>query len=54
MGWVKENLCREGEDVRGLIICKDTDERLVYALEMVRDIIQVKLYSVDFQLADAN
>ena len=54
MGWVKENLCRKDEDVKGLIICKDTDERLIYALQMVRDIIQVKLYSVDFQLANAD
>jgi hypothetical protein len=54
MGWVKETLCHGDEDVKGLIICKDADERLIYALEMVRDIIQVKLYSVNFQLADIN
>lgn len=52
MGWVKETLCHEGEDVNGLVICKEKDERLIYALEMVQDIIQVKLYNVDFQLAD--
>lgn len=52
MGWVKDNLCQEGENVKGLIICKDIDERLTYALGMVQDIVQVKRYSVDFQLND--
>jgi hypothetical protein len=54
MGWVAENLCHEGEKVKGLIICKEMDERLVYALRMVQDIIKVKLYRVDFQLVDSN
>ena len=52
MGWVRDNLCKEGEAVRGLIICRDVEERLTYALGMVQDIVQVKLYSVDFQLND--
>jgi restriction system protein len=52
MGWVRDNLCREGEDVKGLIIYKDVDERLTYALGMVQDIVQVKRYSVNFQLSD--
>jgi hypothetical protein len=52
MGWVRDNLCREGEDVKGLIICKDVDERLTYALGMVQDIVQVKRYSINFQLSD--
>lgn len=52
MGWVAENLCQESESVKGLIICKDMDERLLYALKMVQDIIKIKLYSVDFQLRD--
>jgi len=52
MGWVKDNLCQEEENVKGLIICKDVDERLTYALGIVQDIVQVKRYSVDFQLND--
>ncbi|MCD6573165.1 MAG: DUF1016 family protein [Thermoplasmata archaeon] len=51
MGWVKENLCREGMGVKGLIICKDKDERLDYALKMAEN-IQVKFYKVNFQLLD--
>jgi restriction system protein len=52
MGWVSENLCQSGEDVKGLIICREVDERLEFALKMVRNMIQVKRYSVSFQLHD--
>lgn len=52
MSWVKENLCQDGEDIKGLIICKELDERLSYALKLVRNIIKVKLYSVNFKLSD--
>jgi len=52
MSWVKENLCQEGEDIKGLIICKDEDERLSYALKMVQNIIKVKFYNVNFRLSD--
>jgi len=52
MGWVKENLCREGENVKGLIICKDKDEKLDYALTFVQDSVKVKYYKVNFQLID--
>ena len=54
MGWVQENLCQMGEHVRGLIICKEVDERLTYALKMVQDKVKVKLYHVDFHLSDLN
>jgi len=52
MGWVKDNLCKKEDNVEGLIICKDVDERLTYALRMIQDIVQVKHYSIDFQLND--
>lgn len=50
IGWVRTNLCERDEDVKGLIICTDKDERLDYALELVRDLVDVKLYSMSFQL----
>jgi len=53
MGWVKENLCQQGENVKGLIICKDKDERLDYALKMVPN-IEVKFYKVGFELMDSS
>ena len=55
MSAVRETLCQEDEkfkNVKGLIICKDVDERLSYALKMVQDIVKVKFYSVDFRLYD--
>jgi len=51
MGWVKENLCQENENVKGLIICGERDERLDYALRMVQN-ISLKFYSLDFELID--
>lgn len=51
MGWVKEFLCTKGESVTGLIISRDSDERLDYALSMVHD-IDVQFYQVDFRLLD--
>jgi len=52
MGWVQENLCHQAEDVKGLIICKDEDERLRYALKALPGNIAVKFYSVSFRLSD--
>jgi restriction system protein len=52
MGWVKKNLCSNGEGVKGLIICRDPDSKLTYALEMTNG-IDVRYYSVSFKLRDA-
>ena len=52
MGWVRENLATEDQDVRGLIICQEADPKLQYALSMV-DNIQVKYYEIDFRLLDS-
>jgi hypothetical protein len=52
MGWIKENLCDQRQDVRGLIICKDQDERLRYALKVLPGNVGVKFYSVSFRLSD--
>lgn len=49
MGWVKEHLCENDEPVRGLIICRNKDERLSYALSVVPN-VEVKLYEVNFRL----
>jgi len=52
MGWVSDNLCQDGQTVKGIIICKDSTPHLSYALKMVSN-ITVKYYSVDFKLSDA-
>lgn len=51
MGWVKQNLCTGGQAVKGLIICRDPDQKLSYALEMTNN-IDVRYYSVSFKLSD--
>jgi len=51
MGWVAENLCDEGQSVKGIIICKEQDSKLSYALKMTPN-IAVKYYRVNFQLSD--
>ena len=51
MGWVKKNLASEGETVQGVIISRDADEALRYALEAVgSDQLRVLRYEVDFHL----
>jgi hypothetical protein len=52
MGWVKRNLCSNGQGVKGLVICRDPDPKLNYALEMTNG-IDVRYYSVAFRLKDA-
>jgi restriction system protein len=53
MGWVKKNLCKEGEGVRGLIICNDSDRKMSYALEMTNN-ITVRYYRVSFKLTETH
>ena len=52
MGWVKKNLCANGQAVKGLVICRDPDPKLSYALEMTNG-IDVRYYSVAFKLQEA-
>jgi restriction system protein len=51
MGWVKEKLCTRGQAVKGLVICRDPDPKLSYALKMI-DNIGVRYYKVSFRLTD--
>jgi restriction system protein len=51
MGWVAENLCQPGQDVHGMIVCKEPDARLSYALKAAKN-VSVKYYRVDFELQD--
>ncbi len=51
MGWVKHNLCTEGQSVRGIVICRDKDPKLLYALGMVNN-VEVKYFRVSFELRD--
>jgi restriction system protein len=51
MGWVAEKLCKPGQEVYGIIVCKEPDEKLNFALKMVRN-VSVKYFKVDFKLQD--
>jgi restriction system protein len=55
MGWVKKNLCKEGQLVKGVVICRDSDAKLSYALETIRGAvgIEIKYYGVKFWLDEA-
>lgn len=52
MGWVKQTLCTNGQGVKGLVICRDPDPKLSYALTMVNN-VEVRYYSVSFALRNA-
>jgi restriction system protein len=51
MGWVKKMLCKNDQAVEGLIICRDPDSKLSFALEMTNN-INVRYYSVSFKLRE--
>jgi hypothetical protein len=52
MGWVKEKLADENQNVRGLIIVGSANQKLLSAAKMVSNMIAVKEYRVTMQLAD--
>ena len=52
IGWARENLAKKNENVRGLIIVRERDSKLEYALREISDKVAVKRYSVTFRLVD--
>jgi restriction system protein len=48
INWVKENVANMGQDVRGIIIAKEVDDRLKYAVKNLK-YIEIKTYKVDFR-----
>lgn len=51
MGWVDEFLCKDGQLVKGMIICEGADPELLSALRMTPN-IELKYYKIDFELED--
>jgi len=49
ISWVKENIADENQDVRGIIIGKESEDKLEYALKDL-DYIDFKSYEIDFKL----
>jgi restriction system protein len=53
MGWVKENLCTDGQSVKGLVICREPDPKLTYAMKMINN-VDVRYYEVSFKLKEVS
>ena len=49
IGWVKQHLAEDGDEVHGLIICRKADKALYYALSTVPN-VELRLYEVEFHL----
>jgi hypothetical protein len=50
MGWVKINLAKKHQKIKGLIIVKDKDIKLEYALKEISDKVSIKRYKINFGL----
>ena len=50
INWVKENVAEASQNVRGIIIAKEVDDRLKYAVKNL-GYIEVRAYKVNFQLS---
>ena len=53
IGWVKQHLAEDGEEVYGLIVCREADDSLHYALSTVPN-VDLRLYEVEFHLKQPN
>ena len=49
MGWVKENICRNGQNVKGIVICHESDEGLRLSVGQLPN-VDLMLYEVNFRL----
>ena len=49
MSWVRKNVAKEGQGVKGIIIAKEIDEALSYAVRDLKD-VSVLTYRVNFNL----
>lgn len=49
MGWVKDNLARDNEEVKGIIIAGEADEKLRYAVKIIPN-VEFFTYSLKFNL----
>ena len=55
MGWVKNQLAEKSDMVKGLIISREADEKLLYAISALEGVnIDVQTYEVEFNLNPVN
>ncbi len=51
IGWVMKNLATMGQKVYGIIITYEEDQKLRYAIEPVKDFIQLKTYKISISIS---
>jgi len=51
IGWVKRHLAKDGEQVHGMIICREADNALRYALSTLQN-VELRRYRVEFHLSE--
>lgn len=51
IGWVKRHLAEDGEQVDGMIICREADNALRYALSILPN-VELRRYQVEFHLSE--
>lgn len=51
IGWVKKHLAEPGEEVHGMIVCREVDNLLLYALSTVQN-VEIRRYQVEFKLGN--
>jgi len=51
IGWVKRHLAEDGEQVHGMIICREADNALRYALSTLQN-VELRRYQVEFHLSE--
>jgi restriction system protein len=50
ISWIKENVAEKGQNVRGIVIAKETDAALEYAFKDL-PFVELRTYTVDFRLS---
>ncbi len=50
MGWVRQSLCKQGEEVRGLVVVGERDQKLSLALKEIGSKVNAMVYQVSFKL----
>lgn len=50
MGWVRQSLCKNNEDVRGLVVVGERDQKLSLALKEIGSKVSAMVYQVSFKL----
>lgn len=51
IGWVKRHLAEDGDQVHGMIICREADNSLRYALSTLEN-VELRYYQVEFHLGN--